>query len=95
MTVLETFLPLPRSNFLPSTHGSEEPIRNYRKVRESLTDEAYKVRTSAIIAMYRIADANPFLKNQLIRDLQGMSNDDNDLVRDLAARLLSRLKPAP
>ena len=79
----------------PATHGSEEPIRNYRKVRESLTDEAYKVRMSAIIAMYRIADANPFLKNQLIRDLQGMSNDDNDVVRDLAARLLSRLKPAP
>jgi hypothetical protein len=50
---------------------------------------------SAIIAMYRIADANPFLKNQLIRDLQGRSNDDNDLVRDLAARLLNRLKPAP
>ena len=79
----------------PATHGSEEPIRNYRKVRESLTDDAYKVRMSAIIAMYKIADANPFLKNQLIRDLQGMSNDDNDLVRDLAARLLSRLKPAP
>jgi len=79
----------------PATHGSEEPIRNYRKVRESLTDEAYKVRMSAIIAMYKIADANPFLKNQLIRDLQGMSNDDNDLVRDLAARLLSRLNPAP
>ena len=79
----------------PATHGSEEPIRNYRKIRESLTDEAYKVRMSAILAMYRIADANPFLKNQLIRDLQGVSNDDNDVVRNLAARLLSRVKVSP
>lgn len=78
-----------------ATHGSEEAIRNYRKVREGLTDGSSKVRMSAIIAMYNIADADPFLKNQLIRDLQGMSNDDNDRVRELAVRLLSRLKPAP
>lgn len=77
------------------THGSEEPIRNYRKHREGLTNDAYKVRMSEIIAMYRIADADPFLKSQLIRDLQGMSNDDSDTVRALAARLLSHLKPAP
>ena len=50
---------------------------------------------SAIIAMYRIADANPFLKNQLIRDLQGLSNDDDDPVRRVAAHFLSRLKLAP
>jgi hypothetical protein len=72
-----------------ATHGSEEPIRRYRKVRESLTDDAYKVRMSAILAMYKIADANRFLKSQLIRDLQGMSNDDNDLVRARGA--LARL----
>ena len=78
-----------------ATQGSEEPIRRYRKVRESLTDESDKVRMSAIIAMYRIADANPFLKNQLIRDLQGLSNDDDDPVRRVAAHFLSRLKLAP
>jgi len=79
----------------PATHRTEEPIRNYRKVRENLTHDAYKVRMSAILAMYKIADANPFLKNQLIRDLQGMSNDDDDLVRELVAHMLSRLNPAP
>jgi Domain of unknown function (DUF4157) len=79
--------------FGPATHGAEEPIRNYRRVRESLTDSAYKVRMSAMLAMYKIADANPFLKNQLIRDLQGMRNDDNDLVQELATHMLSRLKP--
>ncbi len=78
----------------PATHGSESPIRNYRKVRESLTDDSSKVRMSAILAMYKIADANPFLKYQLIRDLQEMSNDDNDGIRRLVALLLKRLKPA-
>jgi hypothetical protein len=81
--------------FGPATHGSEDPVRRYRKVRESLTDQAYRVRLSAIGVMYKIADANPFLKNQLIRDLQGMVNDENDLVQKLAARLLSRLKAGP
>jgi hypothetical protein len=79
--------------FGPATHGSEEPIRKYRKVRESLTHTAYKVRLSAMIAMYNIADANPFLKNQLIRDLHAVSNDDDDAVRKLAAYMLRRLKP--
>jgi hypothetical protein len=79
--------------FGPATHGSEEPIRKYRKVRESLTHTAYKVRLSAMIAMYNIADANPFLKNQLIRDLHTVSNDDDDTVRKLAAYMLRRLKP--
>ena len=79
--------------FGPATHGSEEPIRKYRKVRESLTHTAYKVRLSAMIAMYNIADANPFLKNQLIRDLHAVSNDDDDTVRKLAAYMLRRLKP--
>jgi len=79
--------------FGPATHGSEEAIRNFRKVRESLTDSSYRVRMSAMLSMYRIVNVNPFLANQLIRDLRGMSNDDNSMIRELAAHLLSRLKP--
>ncbi|WP_404392730.1 DUF4157 domain-containing protein [Humibacillus xanthopallidus] len=77
----------------PATHGSEEPIRKYRKVREGLTHSAHKVRLSAMLAMYKIADANPFLKNQLIRDLHAVSNDNDDSVRRLATYMLNRLKP--
>ena len=63
--------------FGPATHGSEEPIRQYRKVREGLTHTAYKVRMKTILVLNKIAEANPFLKSQLIRDLQGMTNDDD------------------
>jgi hypothetical protein len=79
--------------FGPATHGSEEAIRYFRKVRESLTNLADKVRVSAMLSMYKMVNANPFLTNQLIRDLQGMSNDDSSMVRDVAAHLLSHLKP--
>ena len=77
----------------PATHGSEEPIRKYRKVREGLTHSAHKVRLSAMLSIYKIADANPFLKNQLIRDLHAVSTDDDDSVRKLATYMLKRLKP--
>jgi hypothetical protein len=77
----------------PATHGSESAIRNYRAVREELTDSSYKARIEAMAVMSKIADANPFLTNQLMCDLQGMSNDDDSTVRYVAARLLSRLKP--
>ena len=77
----------------PATHGSEEPIRKYRKVREGLTHSAHKVRLSAMLSIYKIADANPFLKNQLMRDLHAVSNDDDDAVRKLATYMLRRLKP--
>jgi hypothetical protein len=78
--------------FGPATRASEAPIRNFRKVREGLADSAYKVRLSAMLAMYNIAEADSFLKNQLVRDLQPMLNDDESTVREVAARLLSRLK---
>jgi hypothetical protein len=48
-----------------------------------------------MLNMYKMVNANPFLTNQLVRDLLGMSNDDNSRVRDVAALLLSRLKPRP
>jgi hypothetical protein len=79
--------------FGAATHGSEEVIRDFRKVREGLTDSSYKRRLSAMLNMYKMAKANPFLTNQLIRDLQGMSNDDETTVQDLAAHMLSLLKP--
>ena len=78
--------------FGPATRASEEAIRNFRNVREGLTNSAHKVRLSAMLNMYRIAEADSFLKNQLVRDLQPMLNDDESIVREVAARLLSRLK---
>jgi hypothetical protein len=45
-----------------------------------------------MIAMYKIAEADSFLKNQLIRDLRPMTNDDEEAVRKLAKYMLGRLK---
>jgi hypothetical protein len=76
----------------PATQGSEEAIRNYRKLRESSTSDSGKVRMSAAIAMARIAEADPFLKDQLRRDLEALSADDDELVRRFSARWLAHLK---
>lgn len=78
--------------FGPATRGSETVIGNFRTVRKGLTDSAYKVRLSAMLAMYRIAEADSFLRNQLVRDLEPMLNDDESIVRKVAARLLNRFK---
>jgi hypothetical protein len=77
--------------FGPATRASEAAIRNFRTVREGLTNSAYKVRLSAMLAMYNIAEADSFLRNQVVRDFQPMLNDDESIVRQVAARLLSRL----
>ena len=78
--------------FGPATRASATTISNFRTVRKGLTDSAYKVRLSAMLNMYKIADAESFLKNQLVRDLQPMLKDDESIVRKVAARLLSQLK---
>ena len=75
--------------FGPATRASSTAIGNFRTVRKGLTSSAYKVRLSAMLAMYRIATVESFLKNQLERDLQPMLNDDESIVRKVAERLLS------
>jgi len=75
----------------PATRGSEEAIRNFRTVRGGITNSAYRVRLAAMLAMYNIAKADSFLKNQLVSDLQSMLNDDESKVREAATHLLSRL----
>jgi hypothetical protein len=77
--------------FGPATHGSEDAIRNFRTVRKGLTSSSYKVRLSTMLTMYKIARADSFLKNQLVRDLQPMRNDDESSVRKVATYLLNRL----
>jgi hypothetical protein len=76
-----------------ATSGSEPVIRAFRAIRVGLEDESYKVRLSAMLTMFKVVNANPFLTNQLIRDLQRMSKDDDSMVQRVAAHLLSRLKP--
>ena len=78
--------------FGPATRGSEAAIRKFRTLREGLTNSSSKVRLSTMLAMYNRAKADSFLKNQLVRDLQPMLNDDESKVRTVAAHLLSRLK---
>ena len=75
--------------FGPATRGSEGAIRNFRTVRKGLTNSAYKVRLSAMLNMYKIAKADSFLQNQLVRDLRPMLNDEDSIVRRAAARLLT------
>jgi len=72
--------------------GASDSIRRFRKVREDLTNSSSKVRLMTMISMYRLAQADSFLKKQLIRDLQAMLNDDEAPVRKTAAALLDRLK---
>jgi hypothetical protein len=72
--------------------GASDAIRKFRKVREDLTNSSSRVRLMTMISMYRLAQADSFLKKQLIRDLQAMLNDDEAPVRKTAAALLDRLK---
>ena len=67
-------------------------VRNYRRVRETLTDPAYKVRLSAVIALLKLAKQDSSLETLVVRDLLGMLKDDNALVCLLAAASSQRLK---
>lgn len=75
----------------PATRADQTAIQSFRTVRAGLTSSAYKVRLSAMLAMARLADAEPSLRNQLVRDLRPLLADDESVVRKVAARLLDRL----
>jgi hypothetical protein len=72
--------------------GASSLVHNYRQVRGNLTDPAYKVRLSAVITLYKLAKQDPSLETLVVRDLLGMLQDEDALVREAAAVFLSRLK---
>jgi hypothetical protein len=72
--------------------GASSLVLNYRRVRDNLTDPAYKVRLSAVITLYRLVLHDSSLRTLVIRDLLGMLKDQDSSVRLTAAVFLSRLR---
>lgn len=72
--------------------GASSLVRDYRKVREVLTDTAYKVRLSGVITLYKLAKQDSSLETLVVRDLLGMLKDEEPLVREVAVLSLSQLK---
>jgi uncharacterized protein DUF4157 len=72
--------------------GASSLVRDYRQVREELTYPAYKVRLSAVIALYKLAMQDSSLRTLVIRDLLGALRDEDSTVRMVSAAFLSRLQ---
>jgi Domain of unknown function (DUF4157) len=72
--------------------GASNPVDNYRQVRKDLTYPAYKVRLSAVIALYKMAKQDLSLETLVVRDLIGMLKDEDATVRLAVAAFLSGLK---
>lgn len=72
--------------------GASSPVRNYRQVREHLTDPAYKVRLQSAMVLYELAKKDQSLETLVVRDLLGLLKDEDASVRLTAAAFLSRLK---
>ncbi|MCZ7567171.1 MAG: DUF4157 domain-containing protein [Ardenticatenaceae bacterium] len=72
--------------------GASSLVRDYRQERENLTNPAFKVRLSAVIALYKLAEQDSSLETLVVRDLLGMLKDEHATVRLSAAVFLSRLK---
>lgn len=72
--------------------GASSTLSTYRKVRERLTDPAYKVRLSSVLALHKLAKQDSSLETLVVRDLLGRLKDEDSLVRLVAAVSLTQLK---
>jgi hypothetical protein len=72
--------------------GASSVVRNYRQVREQLSNPAYKVRLIAVLELDKLVRQDSSLRTLVIRDLLGMLKDPDPLVRLAAVTALSTLR---